>query len=78
MAFQHTKEAYKKDGVRLFAWACSDRTMGSSFKQKEHRFSLDIGIRVMRHWNRLPREVVDAPSLEVFGVWLDAALSNQI
>lgn len=40
--------------------------MGSSVKQKEHRLSLDIRMRVMRHWNRLSGEGVDAPSLEVF------------
>jgi len=31
---------------------------------------------VMKHWNELPREVVDAPSLETFKVRLDGALSN--
>lgn len=40
--------------------------MGNSFKQKEHRFSLDIRMKVMRHWNRFPREGGDAPPLEVF------------
>ena len=30
----------------------------------------------MRHWNRLPREAVDAPSLEVSGARLGGALSN--
>jgi len=34
--------------------------------------------RVVRHWNRLPREAVDAPSLETFKVRLDGALSSQI
>lgn len=40
--------------------------MGNSFKQKEHRFGLVIRMKVMRHWNRLSSEDVDAPSLEVF------------
>ena len=33
-------------------------------------------IRVVRHWHRLPREVVDAPSLETPEVRLDGALST--
>jgi len=35
-------------------------------------------VRVVRHWNRLPTEVVDAPSLETFKARLDGALSNQV
>ncbi|KFP09547.1 hypothetical protein Z169_08340, partial [Egretta garzetta] len=48
----------------------------SGFKLKEGRFRLDIKMkfctmRVVRHWNRLPREAADAPSLEVFKVRLE-------
>ena len=32
--------------------------------------------RVMKHWNRLPNEVMDAPSLEAFKVRLDVALGS--
>jgi len=35
-------------------------------------------VRVVKHWHRLPREVVDAPSLETFKVRLDRALSNLV
>ena len=35
-------------------------------------------MRAMGHWNRLPREVVDVPSLEVFKARLDGALGNLV
>ena len=61
----------------------SDRVKGNGFKLKEDRFGLDIRkefftLRVVRHWNTFPREVVDVPSLEVFKDRLDGALSNLV
>jgi len=35
-------------------------------------------MRVVKHWHRLPREVVDAPTLAVFKARLDGALSNLV
>ncbi|KAK4807122.1 hypothetical protein QYF61_018463 [Mycteria americana] len=82
-AFQYFKGAYKKEGDRLFSKACCDRTKSNGFKLREGRFRVDLRkkfftVRVVRHWNRLPREVVEAPSLETFKVRLDGALSNLI
>ena len=69
-AFQYLKGAYKQEGSQLFTRVDNGRTRGNGFKLKEGRFRLDVRgkfftVRVMRCWNRLPREAVDAPSLEV-------------
>ncbi|KFQ79530.1 hypothetical protein N335_14494, partial [Phaethon lepturus] len=55
----------------------------NGFKLKEGRCQLDLRkkffpMTLMSHWHRLPREVVDAPSLATFQVRLDRALSNLI
>ncbi|KFQ39903.1 hypothetical protein N332_01994, partial [Mesitornis unicolor] len=52
-------------------------------KLKKAKFRLDtrkkfFSMRVVDHWNRLPIEAVQAPSLEIFKVRLDGALSNLI
>jgi len=59
-------------------WVDSDRTRGDGFKLRQWRFKLDIRRklftqRMVTRWNRLAREVVDAPSLETFQARLDVA-----
>ena len=81
MAFQYLKGAYRKDRDNLFSKAFCDRTRSNSFKPREGRFRLDIrkkffAMRVVKHRNRLPREVVEASSLETFKARLDRALSS--
>uniref|UniRef100_A0A669QB10 Reverse transcriptase domain-containing protein n=1 Tax=Phasianus colchicus TaxID=9054 RepID=A0A669QB10_PHACC len=81
--FQYLKGAYKQEGNQLFERVSDSRTRGNGFKLREGRFRLDVRgkfftERVVRCWNRLPREAVDAPSLEVFKARLDGALGSLV
>jgi len=70
-------------GAELFSLGSSDRTHGNGSKLRQGRFRLDIKKhfftkRVVKHWNRPPGEVVDAPSLLLFKRYLDNALNNML
>jgi len=74
---------YKKEGDRHFSRICCDREKENGFKQEHMRFRLNIRkkfftIRVLSHWHRLPRDVMDSPTLETLKVRLDRALSTLI
>ena len=82
-AFQYLKGACKDAGEGLFIRDCSDRTRGNGFKLKQGKFRLNIRkkfftVRLIRHWNRLPREVVNASSLAVFKTRLNRDLGDMV
>uniref|UniRef100_A0A8C3C0J2 Reverse transcriptase domain-containing protein n=1 Tax=Cairina moschata TaxID=8855 RepID=A0A8C3C0J2_CAIMO len=79
--YKYLRGGGQKDLANLFSVVCSDRTRSNGHKMEHRKFHANMRknffmVTVTEHWNRLPSEVVESPSLEIFKAHLDAFLGS--
>jgi len=81
--YNYLKGDCSEVGIGLFSQITSNRMSGNVLRLHWWRFRLDIrnnffSKRVVRHCNRVPKEVVESPFLEVFKKCVDMALQDMV
>ena len=79
--YEYLKGGCKEDRASPFSVVPSDRTRGNVHTLKHRRFPLNIWkhfftVMVTKHWDRLPKEVMESPCLEIFKSSLDTVLGR--
>ena len=78
--YKYFKCRNQSDVANFISAVCGDRMRGNGHKLDHRKFCTNMqrnfSVRVMEHWNRLPREVVNSPYLKIFKTHLDAYQCN--
>ena len=79
-AFKYLKGGCQEDGARLFSVA---QQHGKGHKMEHRKFLINMRknfftLRVTEQWNKLFREVLESPPLEIFKTRLNTSLFNQL
>ena len=81
--YNYRKGSCLEVGTDVLCQVTNNKTRGNGSKLHQGRFRLDINKdffteRVIKHWTRLPREVVESLSLEEFKRHVDEVLRDMV